>query len=282
MSLFGIFESGLNSVGIYPQRFAFKQGVTPLSTNWEVALTAIVYLVVIFGGRAIMTKFQPFKLTWLVLLHNAFLSFISFVLLVLLLEQLIPIWATKGFYASVCHLDTWSQKLEFLYYINYLIKYYELLDTVLLVLKKRPLEFLHYFHHSMTMILCYSQLVGQTAVSWVPITLNLCVHVVMYYYYFKTAQGVRVWWKEYLTSMQITQFVIDLAVIYFVVYNRYTHIHFPHLPHVGRCDGGDGAALFGASLLTSYLFLFINFYIQTYKTQTRTRGPVPQQVKKQN
>ncbi|GAB5590292.1 Fatty acyl-CoA elongase/Polyunsaturated fatty acid specific elongation enzyme [Umbelopsis nana] len=244
--------------------FAFVQGVTPLSTNNEVLIACVTYLVVIFGGQLFMRELPAFKFKVLFQIHNLLLTAVSFILLVLLIEELVPIVAKNGIFFAICSPQAWTQKLELLYYLNYLVKYWELFDTVFLVVKKKKLEFLHWFHHSMTALLCYTQLVGSTSVSWVPIVLNLTVHVLMYWYYFRTAGGARIWWKKYLTTMQIIQFVIDLFVIYFCTY---THFAFAYssLPTFGDCSGSENAAYFGCALLSSYLLLFINFYAKTYK-----------------
>lgn len=37
----------------------------------------------------------------------------------------------------------------------------------------------------------------------------------MYYYYWATAAGYKIWWKRYVTVLQISQFVIDLGMVYF-------------------------------------------------------------------
>lgn len=141
-----------------------------------------LYYVIIFAGRELMHSRQPFKLNNLFIIHNFYLTAISAGLLVLFAQELLPGLWHNGIHDGICGQTGWSQRLLVLYYLNYLTKYLELLDTVFLVLRKKPLTFLHTYHHGATALLCYTQLVGRTPVSWVPITLNLAVHVVMYWF----------------------------------------------------------------------------------------------------
>jgi fatty acid elongase 3 len=50
----------------------------------------------------------------------------------------------------------------------------------------------------------------------------------------------------------------------FTAYSRYASGRW-NLPTIGDCAGTEAAALFGCGVLTSYLFLFIKFYIDTYR-----------------
>ncbi|KAI9791842.1 MAG: hypothetical protein M1816_003387 [Peltula sp. TS41687] len=285
-SLWNGFEKLWSSTMSYPIKdFAFTPGKTPMATLAESTSMIALYYVVIFGGREIMRKRPAFELKMPFMIHNFYLTIISASLLALFVGQLAPTLLSEGVYCSVCNKAAgWTNGLEVLYYLNYLTKYLEFIDTVFLVLKKKPLTFLHTYHHGATAFLCYMQMVGQTPVSWVPITLNLAVHTVMYWYYFQSARGIRIWWKEYITIMQITQFVIDLGksqtsvekirisansidftvFIYFTSYNLFATKYFPSLWTYGSCDGGEPAAITGIVILTSYLFLFIVFFINTY------------------
>ncbi|KAF5355628.1 hypothetical protein D9756_003766 [Leucocoprinus leucothites] len=264
-------------------------GKTPLSTTPVVVSMLAGYLTVIFGIKALMTNRQPYKLTTLFQIHNIFLSSGSALLLALMLEEIVPHVWRHGIRHALCDEAAWTSRMEFYYMINYYFKYLELLDTVFLALKKKPMQFLHVFHHSATALLCFTQLNGKTSISWSVITLNLAVHVVMCkwqlspletlfdldedYYYYATAGGARFWWKKYLTTMQIVQFVVDISLVYYGTYEHFTHAYYPYLPHSGNCAGAEGSALFGCALLTSYLGLFINFYFQTYKKPASSRKP---------
>ncbi|TVY93517.1 Elongation of fatty acids protein [Lachnellula willkommii] len=265
--LWPIFDKAFTTLmGYHPQDFAFEPRVTPMSTLKQTAIMITVYYTVIFGGRELMRNRPAFKLNGLFMIHNFYLTTISAILLVLFTEQLIPTVYNHGIFYAICDVKGgWTPPLVILYYLNYLTKYLELIDTVFLVAKKKPLTFLHCYHHGATALLCYTQLIGLTSVSWVPITLNLMVHVVMYWYYFQSARGIKIWWKEWITRLQIIQFVIDLGFVYFASYTYFTSTYWPWMPNAGKCAGEEFAAFAGMGIISSYLLLFISFYLATYK-----------------
>jgi fatty acid elongase 3 len=142
LELWPIFEAAFEPiVGYKPQDFRFVPGETPLSTFRTCAVTLFTYYVIIFGGRELMRNREPFKLNFLFKVHNFYLTAISGILLALFAEQLIPTVARKGLFFAICdHQGGWTDKLVILYYLNYLTKFLELIDTCFLFLKKKPLS----------------------------------------------------------------------------------------------------------------------------------------------
>lgn len=63
-----------------------------------------------------------------------------------------------------------------------------------------------------------------------------------------------------------------IGVVYFASWDYWASSHFPSLPHVGTCAGNPYAAIAGCVILSSYLVLFIMFYLATYKRSAAKKG----------
>ncbi len=126
--------------GYHAHDFQFTPGRTPLSTLKETTIMLVVYYSVILGGREWMRTRPAFKLNTPFLIHNLYLTIISGSLLALFIQQLVPRLWTHGLYDGICGAGGWTDKLVVLYYLNYLTKYLEFIDTCFLFLKKKPLS----------------------------------------------------------------------------------------------------------------------------------------------
>jgi hypothetical protein len=62
---------------------------------------------------------------------------------------------------------------------------------------------------------------------------------------------------HYLTVSQV--------FVYFASYTYFTSTYWPWMPNAGNCAGEEFAAFSGMGIISSYLVLFISFYIATYK-----------------
>jgi fatty acid elongase 3 len=104
-----------------------------------------------------------------VTVYNFCMSFASGVLFFFLSRELLSIYHRQSAFELFCnqHVANVSGWLIFLYYVNYVFKYVELVDTVFLVLRARQTPFLHVYHHAITLCLCWTQLRVETCMQWV-------------------------------------------------------------------------------------------------------------------
>ncbi|KAJ7098386.1 ELO family [Mycena epipterygia] len=241
----------------------------PLSEPSAVLSALVVYLAVIFGTQTLMRYRIPVKIPLVIQAHNFVLSAVSLILLLLMLEEILPLTRRLGILDAMCAKESWTKNLELYYRINYALKYAELLDTLFLTLRKKPLRFLHVYHHSSTIVLCYIQLRSRSTLSWVAIAPNLFVHVLMYYYYCLATAGYKPSWKEQLTRLQIGQFVIvGLTSIWALAVSHFSPVR-------QACSTPPAAVAVGSFVIGSYFLLFVHFYFTTYiKVQERMKPNV--------
>lgn len=166
----------------------------------------------------------------------------------------------NGVTYSVCYSNTSTLAVPVFKLWGWLFalsKVFELGDTFFIVLRKTPLSFLHWYHHITVFVYTWYCITEPNASSHVFSTMNYVVHTVMYSYYALRASGRKIPLKiaQVITFLQIAQMFMGIF-INFVVLNaavngteckfRYDHI------------------LFGFLIYSTYVILFVKFFIDRY------------------
>lgn len=146
----------------------------------------------------------------------------------------------------------------------------ELLDTYFIVLRKKKLIFLHWYHHVTVFIYCwYSYSYMTTPQQWF-ITMNYFVHSLMYGYYSIKASGFYqppIWISMLITSMQLFQMVIGVWVNVYIFVNMTSD-------QTWYCDGKIETTYsyvyIAFVMYASYLLLFAHFFYTAYFSKKKS------------
>jgi hypothetical protein len=116
----------------------------------------------------------------------------------------------------------WNEGLAFYGWIFYLSKFYEVLDTVIILAKGKQSSTLQTYHHAGAMMCMWAGIRYMAPPIWIFCFVNSFIHALMYTYYTITAFQIRVpkFIKQTLTTMQITQFLVggSYAMLHSFVY----------------------------------------------------------------
>ncbi|XP_002400747.2 elongation of very long chain fatty acids protein AAEL008004 [Ixodes scapularis] len=228
---------------------------------------AYVYFVKVAGPRWMRYR-KPFDLRRWILVYNFLTATLSLFFLTLFGKY--AYWDNG--YGVLQDVDYGglpsSNKIVHLSWWFYMFRLSELADTVFFVLRKKSnqVSTLHVFHHvvvswNMWLSVTYG---GQAHAMFIT-CMNSFVHVIMYTYYFLAALGPAykeyLWWKRYLTMLQIVQFSLLLL----------------HCLGTALAKGNYVPLFIWLSISQSLVFFvwFVMFYIRAYKIRCRITPPEP-------
>lgn len=268
-SLTNDFANSTNLIGLLVTEplYIRDSKYTPFSDIRIVLAIAFLYLISISLLRRVsplrFATSRPFVA--IAAFHNASLCIASLVMLVGLTSAVAKEVSSSGSFASSVCNPTGKQMgsdIGFWLYLFYLSKFWELLDTVLLVLRGKPLTILHVWHHTSVMFEMFSWLEFSMVLGVYGMMFNTLVHVFMYAYYAAALLNIRVPWKRALTSLQILQFCVSFVSL--IPY---------YMLHAGTPDGCTGGPGLIVSIVCngSFLILFIDFFRKTYSAKSQTR-----------
>jgi fatty acid elongase 3 len=263
--------------------FRWEAGTTPLSSLSTVVPTVVGYLLVsLLLERCLVGKnkkpvLSSAVLTKIVLVHNAGLCLLSAAMFLgVSLEVVKLIGQLDAFPSFDVYCDPGGKLMDksgsaftFWAYVYYLSKFWEMGDTLIMLLKQKNLTFLQCYHHSVIVGLCWIWLENGWSVCWWGIWCNSLVHVFMYYYFSISALGRSVWWKKYLTAGQLVQFSTVFLVCQAWIVNSlqgddvrwYNPIGAFTSHSSSRCAGKAWTVYASQAVNVSFLLLFGAFFL---------------------
>jgi len=247
----------------YEREWMYGSKMTDWARNtWQTGLPmaiVTVYVIAIFGTQYYLRDRKPLAVEGVWKWWNLALSLFSFCGAIRMMPHLITHFMRYGLYTTMCEPAAERYGLGATGLWTYLFvfsKIPELFDTAFIVLGKRKLIFLHWYHHVTVLLFCWHSYAYVSSAGVWFIAMNYTVHAVMYAYFFFAACGIKLRSiAPLITLLQISQMAIGVTVCISTAYYHRQGL---------SCDVTDGNWLAGLIMYASYFFLFSSFAVVRY------------------
>lgn len=267
----GLFMSFLQYMGVHLTSAPATKGLPTVDSPTPVLLAMFTYISIVLPGlvwiRASNSKprlHEPFLLQALVIFHNLFCLCLSLYMCLGIafraFQLKYSLWGNA--------YDPNESKMAHFIYVFYMSKYIELMDTIIMLLKRnvRQVTVLHVYHHmSVALIWWIISHHAPGGDAYFSGAINSGVHVFMYFYYLlsmllrnnEKARQKYLSWGRYLTQMQMLQFIFNWIQASYCIKVQAPYPQFLY------------KLLF--YYMISLLMLFANFYVRKYTTSSKVK-----------
>uniref|UniRef100_A0A6B2LGW9 Elongation of fatty acids protein n=1 Tax=Arcella intermedia TaxID=1963864 RepID=A0A6B2LGW9_9EUKA len=169
----------------------------------------------------------------------------------------------SSYYQMICDPEgeAYEGLFGFMAFAFLISKFMEFGDTIFLIAKKKPIDFLHWYHHLTVMFYTWGSVANRNSLGqWFGL-INALVHSLMYYYFWRVSLRHRLSWGIVVTVFQTTQMGIGLVLL----------ASWVHYWSAGmECGSEDPmmTVVAGIVMYGSYLFLFLRFFVKRYLSKT--------------
>ena len=210
------------------------------------------YVMLVLCGPKLMKERPSLDLKAATIAWNLFLAVFSFICFFKFTRETLDVMWSATSRGVICEPPPRGGQHALWQLLFIASKVWEFGDTALLILRKRPVIFLHWYHH--TTVLALSCFIGgqNSPLRRVFANVNSGVHAIMYSYYAFASAGIR---APKAVSMTITSLqLLQMGVGVYVCLESLRSCNFRE----------NSSAHFSLCIYFSYLVLFAHFFHNAY------------------
>ncbi|GMS92657.1 hypothetical protein PENTCL1PPCAC_14832, partial [Pristionchus entomophagus] len=243
------------------EEFDYRRAARWMDGHVALAVQAIViYLVAIFGIKFWMRNRQPYNLKLPLAIWNFVIANLSGLSALAMCYEYFYTLFKNGVNETICNTqeEFFTGRIGYAVFVLLLARLPEFMDTFFIVLRKQKLMFIHWYHHTATLLVGWVTYSAAFPAAVHLIFVNALIHLAMYSYYFLTALNFRPppFVAKLITIFQIAQFFMSLYGLVYVVYAHFL-LEMP-------CMVESESFLIHWMMILSYTYLFVDFFITKY------------------